>query len=95
MMVSDFFSLIAGLSHLDASILIPFVPFALVAWLFAKLFQALVLRGGVVALGIAGAILWLITQGFWNEGQYVLSLLPVVPLIFVGREGYRRLLSHE
>ena len=92
MMFSDYVNAIRGLFNLPVEAFIPLLFFSLVFFFGWKLFRALVLRGHWFILVIVTIAVYLAASKMMQEGQYLLALIASIPLLFTGREGYRRLL---
>ena len=65
--------------------------FALVFWIAGKLFRSWILNGHWVLLLLTALFFYTLAAQMVREGQYVLALVFCGPLLFLGREGYRRL----
>lgn len=90
-MFSDFIHVIEQILNLPPATFLALLPFVLVFWFLGKIFRALVLEGHWVILSGTALCCYAITQAFWNDGQYVLSLPLLIVLFIMGIEGYRRL----
>lgn len=93
MMFSDVVRVTNALLSLHPGAFAPLLMFALVFWMLGKLFRAWILNGHWALLTLAALFFYAIAAQMVREGQYVLVLLPSIPLAFMGREGYRRLIA--
>lgn len=92
-MFSDFVNALRAIADMPAAAFLPFLAFALVFWVLGKLFRALVLSGHTLILLLVALGVYAMAGQMVREGQYVLAIIAAVPLLFIGREGYRRLLT--
>lgn len=93
MMFSDVVGVVNALLSIPPGAFIPLLMFVLVFWFFGKLFRSLVLGGHWVILGLASLACYAFAAQMVREGQYVPALMFGIPLLFMGREGYKRLLD--
>lgn len=92
-MFSDYVGIIAHLLNRPPQTYLPLLPLAVIVFSLGRFLAPHVLRGHSFVLAIAGFAAYALAYQCWSDGQYLLSLLFVVPLGLVGREGYRRLSS--
>jgi mannose/fructose/N-acetylgalactosamine-specific phosphotransferase system component IIC len=70
---------------------VPLLAFVLVFWILGKIFRSLVLGGHWEILCLAALGFYAFAAQMVRDGQYVLALVLGWPLLFLGREGYKRL----
>lgn len=93
MMFSDVVGVVNALLSIPPGAFIPLLMFVLVFYFFGKLFRSLVLDGHWVILSLVSLGSYAFAAQMVREGQYVLALGFGAPLLFMGREGYRRLVE--
>lgn len=89
-MFSDVVRVTNALLSLHPGAFAPLLMFVLVFWMLGKLFRAWILNGHWVLLVLAALFFYAIAAQMVREGQYVLALVFGGPMLFLGREGYRR-----
>ena len=90
MMFSDAVSVVGALLSLPPGAFVPLLMYVLVFWVVGKIFRSLVLGGHWALLLLAALFFYTLAAQMVREGQYVLALVFGGPLLFLGREWYRR-----
>lgn len=91
-MFSDYVNALRALANLPPGAFVPLLMFALVFYFAGKFFKAWVLEGHPFILALAAVVNYAFVGQMMQERQYILAIIFAVPLLFIGREGYRRLL---
>lgn len=89
-MFSDYVNALRALANLPPGAFIPLLMFALAFYFAGKLFRAVVLDGHPFILAVAALGCYAFAGQMVREGQYVLAIIFAVPLLFIGKEVYRR-----
>lgn len=92
-MFSDVVGAVNAVLSLPPGAFMPFLMFALVFYFAGKLFRAVVLEGHPFILAVAALGSYAFAGQMVHEGQYVLAIIFAVPLLFIGQEGYKRLIE--
>lgn len=91
MMFSNVVNAIDALLTMPPGAYVPLLMFVLIFWFLGKVFRSLVLDGHWVILGIVALGCYAFAGQMVNEGQHILSLIFLIPMIFIGVEAYKRL----
>jgi hypothetical protein len=95
MMFSDFIRALHGIFAVGSQhipVLLVFVVFGVLLW---KPLKIIVLDGHPLMLVAAAAANYLLIATAWQQGSAALALVLAIPLGFIGRESYRRLVSRS
>lgn len=95
MMFSDVVSVANALLSLHPGAFAPLLMFVLVFWMLGKLFRTWILNGHWALLVLAALFFYTLAAQMVRDGQYVLALVFGGPLLFLGMEGYRRLIGSQ
>lgn len=93
MMFSDVVGVANALLSLHPGAFAPLLMFVLIFWIAGKLFRAVVLEGHPFVLAVAALGSYAFAGQMVDDGQYVLAIIFAVPLLFIGKEAYRRLVA--
>lgn len=91
MMFSGLVGIFTALLSMPPGVFIPLLAFSLIFWMFSKIFQAVVLQGSWIILSFTALGLLSVLSQMIKEEQPLLVFVTSVPLFFVGKEVYRRL----
>jgi hypothetical protein len=90
-MFSDVVSVANALLSLNQSAFVLVLMFLLVFWVSGKLLRSWILDRHWALLLLVAILIYAIAMQKFLTGQYILAFLISLPLLFLGREGYRRL----
>lgn len=92
MMFSNVIGVANALLSLHPGAFAPIIMFALVFWMLGKIFRTWILNGHWALLVLAALFFYTLAAQMVRDGQYVLAFVLSSPMVFMGREGYRRLI---
>jgi hypothetical protein len=90
-MLSDVIHTIASLHQVNGGILFALAPFTLFVWLAYKLMQSFIRSGNTIIIAAIGLFALGLANSAMGQGQVIQTLFYAVPLVFIGREVYGRL----
>jgi mannose/fructose/N-acetylgalactosamine-specific phosphotransferase system component IID len=94
MMFSNVVNFLDAIISLPPGAFIPLLMFLLFFWLLGKLFRTLILDGHWVILCTVALGCYSFAAQMVSEGNYVPSVIFFIPLLFIGAEAYKRLVSN-